>query len=118
MSKYNIFLTLFIISVIAVCIFIGFYFKAIFSVVALTHNNPTPDPFEILSTLFTPAVIFPIVIAVITSLINRILGIVMVVKSKTVSDGEKVIWVLGFVFMNFITSIVFLIMAKGKKFVE
>ena len=118
MRNYNLFLTLFILSVIAGCVFIGVYFNAVFSVVALTHDNPKPDPFEILSTLFTPAVIFSILIAVIASLINRIMGIVMVAKSKTISDGEKVVWVLGFVFMNFVTSIVFLIMAKGKKFVD
>jgi hypothetical protein len=118
MRKYNIFLTLFIISVIAGCLFIGFYLKAIFAVLVLKRDNPTPDPFEILTTMFTPAVIFSILIAAVTSLTSRIVGIVSVAKSKTVSDGEKVLWVLGFVFMNFITSIVFLIMAKGKNFVD
>lgn len=118
MRKYNLFLTLFIISVIATCVFIGLYVKAIFAVVQLTHDNPKPDPFEIISTIFSPAAIFTIVIAAISSLVNRILAIVSVAKSKTVSDGEKVLWVLGFVFMSFITSIVFLIMAKGKKFME
>ena len=118
MRKYNLFLTLFIISVIAGCVFIGFYMKAIFSVVALTRDNPRPDPFEIISTIFSPAVIFSLAVAAITSLINRILAIVSIVKNKTVSDGEKVLWVLGFVFMSFIASIVFLIMAKGKKFME
>ena len=92
--------------------------KAIFAVIVVARDNPRPDPFEILSTIFSPPAILSIVIAVITSLINRILGIVSVAKSKTVSDGEKVLWVLGFVFMSFVTSIVFLIMAKGKQFVE
>jgi len=118
MRKYAVFLTLFIISVIACCFLIGFYIKAILSVVVLTHDNPKPDPFEILSTIFSPALIFSLVIAVVASLINRIIGVVAVVKSKAVSDGEKVVWVLGFVFMSFITSIVFLIMARGKKFME
>jgi len=118
MRRYNIFLTLFIISVIAGCCFIGFYMRAIFSVVVFTNEHPKPDPFEILSTIFSPAVILTLVITGIAGLANRILGIVSVVKSKTVSDGEKVFWVLGFIFMNFVTSIVFLIMAKGKKFVE
>ena len=117
MRKYSVFLTLCIISVIACCFLIGFYIKAILSVVVLTHN-PKPDPFEILSTIFSPALIFSLVIAIVTSLINRIIGVVAVVKSKAVSDGEKVVWVLGFVFMSFITSIVFLIMARGKKFME
>ena len=118
MRKYYIFLALFIVSVVACCFLIGFYIKAVMSVVVLTHDNPKPDPFEILSTIFSPALIFSIIIAAIASLINRIVGIVSVVKSKAVSDGEKVVWVLGFVFMSFITSIVFLIMARGKKFME
>ena len=35
-----------------------------------------------------------------------------------VKDGEKALWIIGFILMGFITAIVFLIMAKGKKFVE
>ena len=118
MLKYKLFLTLFIVSVIAGCFFFGLYIKAIFSVIVLANDNPKPDPFEILSTIFSPAVIISLVVAGITNLVNRILGVVAVAKSKTINDGEKVLWVLGFVFVSFITSIVFLIMAKGKKFME
>ena len=54
----------------------------------------------------------------LSSLAYRILGIVYVAKSKTVSDGEKALWIVGFIIMGFITGIVFLVMAKGRKFVE
>lgn len=118
MSKYNTFLTLFIVAVIAGIFFMGFYIKGIFTFVAHVHQNPNPDPFEMLSIIFAPPVIISLAIAVVCTLASLITGIVLVAKSKTVSDGEKAIWIIGFVMMYFITSIVFLIMAKGKKFVE
>ena len=117
MSKYNIFLALFIVAVIAGIFFMGFYIKGIFSFAMHVHNNPNPDPLEIFSIIFTPSVIISFIIAAVCSLASRITGIVLVAKSKTISDGEKAIWIIGFVLMSFITSIVFLIMAKGKKFV-
>jgi hypothetical protein len=118
MSKYNTFLTLFIVAVIAGIFFMGFYIKGIFTFVAHVHQNPNPDPFEMLSTIFSGPVIISLGIALLSSLASRIAGIVLVAKSKAISDGEKAIWIIGFVLMSFITSIVFLIMAKGKKFVE
>jgi hypothetical protein len=118
MSKYNTFLTLFIVAVIAGIFFMGFYIKGIFTFVAHVHQNPKPDPFEMLSTIFSGPVIISLAIAVVCTLASLITGIVLVAKSKTVSDGEKAIWIIGFVMIYFITSIVFLIMAKGKKFVE
>jgi len=54
----------------------------------------------------------------VTSLTSRIMGIVAVAKSKTVADGEKALWIVGFALMSFITSIIFLIMAKGKGFAK
>jgi tetrahydromethanopterin S-methyltransferase subunit F len=41
-----------------------------------------------------------------------------VAKNSSVSDGEKALWIIGFIIMGFVTAIVFLIMAKDKKFVE
>ena len=77
-----------------------------------------PNPFEVFSTIFSPGVIISFAIAAVVGITNRIIGIVAVAKSKTVSDGEKAIWIIGFIIMSFVTSIVFLIMAKGKGFME
>ena len=118
MSKYNTFLSLFIVSVIAFIFFIGFYFSAIFSLAFRANEMSHADPFNILSTIFNSQVIISFVVAALTSLISRIIGIVYVAKNKTVSDGEKALWIIGFVVMSFITSILFLIMAKGKNFVQ
>ncbi|MGB4844330.1 MAG: hypothetical protein WBP16_07685 [Ferruginibacter sp.] len=120
MSKYNAFLTVFIISVIALVVFIIAYFQAIFGLAFSLHelNGDDPNPIAILSTIFSPAVVISGLILGISSLVYRILGIVYVAKNKTVTDGEKALWIVGFILMGFITAIVFLVMAKGRKFVD
>lgn len=83
-----------------------------------SHEYSNHQPIEVLATLFTPQVIISGAIMGISSLIYRILGIVYVAKNNTVTDIEKVLWIIGFVLMGFITGIVFLILAKGKKIVD
>lgn len=121
MSKYNTFLAIFIISVIAGIVCLVFYLQGIFNVVSDAHkyNNESPaDGFEIMSTLFTPQLLISFVITAAASLAYRIYGIVLVAKNKAVKDGEKAIWIVGFLIMGFIAAIVFLIMAKGRKFTD
>lgn len=120
MSRYNIFLTLFIISVVAAVAFFIFYIQSIFGFVstAQKYGSEAPDAFETFSSIFTPQLIFSIIAAGVTGLAYRIQGIVMVAKNKTVTDGEKALWIVGFLIMGFITAIVFLVMAKGRKFVD
>jgi hypothetical protein len=77
-----------------------------------------PSPFLIFNTIFNPAVLISALILGMLSLAYRILGIVHVVKNKTVKDGEKALWIVGFIIMGFVTAIVFLVMAKGRKFVD
>ena len=118
MTKYSTFLTVFLISVAALIVFIFFYFQAIFGM-AFSFQEHDPygrDPINILSNLFPPQVIISGVIMALSSIGYRILGIVHVAKSKIVSDGEKALWIVGFILMGFITAIVFLIMARGKQF--
>ena len=120
MTKYNTFLCFFIVAVIAMIVFVVFYMQAIFGF-AFNLNNMDryqPNPFELLSRIFTPAVIISGIIMGIASLTYRILGIVHVAKNKTAKDGEKALWIVGFIIMGFITAIVFLVLAKSRKFVE
>lgn len=77
-----------------------------------------PNPVGILSILFSPQVVISGLVLAISSLVYRIQGIVYVARNKTVSDGEKALWIVGFILMGFVTAIVFLIMAKGRKFVD
>jgi len=118
MNKYNSFLTLFILSVVASFAFMIIYFKGIFAFVFHAQEHTITNPFEIFSTLFSPALILSLIITVITGLACRILGIVYVARNKTVADGEKALWIIGFIFMSFVTSIVFLIMGKNRKYME
>ena len=118
MNKYNTFLIVFIISVVSLIFFLVFYMSGIFSVVLEAQKNNNPDPFEILATLFSPKVIIAMLVLGISSLLYRILGIVHVARNKIVTDGEKALWIIGFIIMGFLTGIVFLIMAKERKFVE
>lgn len=118
MSKYNSFLFVFIISVLALIFFLVFYIKGIFEFAFHADDYAHTNPLEIFMTIFSPAVIVWGIVMGITSLLYRILGIVYVARSKTVSDGEKALWIIGFVLMGFITGIVFLIMAKGRNFVD
>jgi len=98
--------------------FVIFYFQAIMGVVWASRDYIEPDPMATLSTIFSPQVIISGLILAISSLAYRIIGIVYVAKNKIVTDGEKALWIVGFILMGFITSIVFLIMAKGRKFVD
>jgi tellurite resistance protein TehA-like permease len=120
MNKYNTFLTVFIISLVALIVFIVFYAQAIFNLVNTLDgfDKEDPSPVLILNTLFNPSVLISALLLGLSSLAYRILGIVHVAKNKTVKDGEKALWIIGFIIMGFITAIVFLAMAKGRKFVE
>jgi hypothetical protein len=120
MNKYNAFLTVFIVSVVALIAFLIFYFSAIFGFAFNVHEYDSIDqnPIRILSSIFTPEVIISGFAMAISSLLYRIMGIVYVARNKTVSDGEKALWIIGFIIMGFVTAIVFLIMAKGRKFVD
>ena len=120
MNKYNTFLTVFIISVVALVIFMIFYIQGIFGLVGHVDElqGEDPNPFLILNTIFSPQVIISGMLLGLSSLAYRILGIVHVAKSKTVKDGEKALWMVGFIIFGFVTGIVFLVMAKGRKFVD
>ena len=120
MTRYNTFLALFIISIVAMAFFLTFYIKAILGLVATVDelNGQKPNVMLILNILFNPQVIVTGIILALSSLAYRVLGIVYVAKNKTVSDGEKALWIIGFILVGFITGIVFLAIAKGKKFVE
>ncbi len=118
MTKYNSFLFVFIVSLIALALFLVFFLQGIFSFAFSVGNNQDPSDYEVFQALFTPQILVSGIVLAITSLIYRVIGIVQVAKNKLVSDGEKVLWILGFIFMGFITAIIFLVLAKKKQFVE
>lgn len=118
MSKYNAFLTFFIISVLALIVFLVFYIQAIVDLVITLDGNDEPNPVGILTTILSPQVIITAIVLALSSLVYRVLGIVYVARNNTVRDGEKALWIIGFIIFGFITGIVFLVLAKGRKFTE
>jgi hypothetical protein len=117
MNKYNTFVFLFVLSVVAGIVFLIFYLQAIFGIVASAHEygNNHYAGFEMLAHIFSPGLLLSLIIAAGAGLAYRIYGIVLVACNKMISDGEKALWIAGMVIMGFITAIVFLVMAKGKK---
>lgn len=120
MSKYNTFLTIFIIAVLAFIFFMIFYLQAIFGFVfsMAELKAEEPSPFLLFNKIFTPGVIISGVLLAFSSLVYRVLGIVHVVRNKAAADGEKALWIVGFILMGFVTAIVFLVLAKGRKFAD
>lgn len=119
MNKYNTFLVVFIISFIAFIVLMGIYLNNIFSVIGTSELiNTTDGPQSVLSAIFTSPFMISGFITLLSSIAYRVIGIVSVAKNKTVNDGEKALWIIGFVLMGFVTGIVFLVMARGRKFVE
>lgn len=116
MSKYNTFLFIFLASVIATIVFLIFYMQSIFGLAFHGFEVNDDNPFEFFSRIFSPQVIISGTIMVIASLAYRILGIVYVARNKAASGGEMALWIIGFLLMGFVTGIVFLVLAKGRKF--
>jgi hypothetical protein len=120
MTKYNSFLAIFVVFAVAFVFFLVFYIQAIFGFIihAQEYTEPNANPLGILGIIFSPQVIISAIIMALSSLAYRVTGIVFVAQNKTVTDGEKALWIVGFILMGFITGIVFLILAKGRKFTD
>lgn len=116
--KYNIFLWIFILSIVSAVILMVFYFKAIFSFVHHAEMyEGNPNPFAFLANIFTPEVIISLVLTIATGLAYRIMAIVWIAKNKVISGGEKALWIVGYILLGFVTAIVFLILAKSRKLI-
>lgn len=118
MTKYNLFFILLLVSILAFIFFMGFAAREIFTYIMQAKENQAPNQAEVWKFLLSPPLIISFLTAVVTNFAYRVWGIVMVIKNKTVSDVEKAIWIIGFIVMSFITAVVFLIMAKSRKFSE
>ncbi len=118
MSKYNTFLAVFIISIVALIVFLVFYLNVIFTLVRHSHEFGHEDPFEIFATIFSPEVIISGLVMGISSLLYRVLGIIHVAKNKAIAGGEKALWIIGFIIMGFVTAIVFLVLARSRNLIE
>lgn len=118
MSKFNTFLTVFVIACITIGVFGVLYLQSVFSMSGNMQDDvfgsSAPDFFD----LFNQQLIIAGIVMLIANLAYRILGIVYVTKIETLNQAEKVVWTLGFIFFGFVVAIVFLLIAKNRKFLE
>lgn len=122
-THYRLLVISFILSLLAGILFSIFYGAAIIKLIGSieyasdgTVTNP-PDPQAILRIFFNPVLFISGAIAGIASLTNRIIGIILVAGNKTMKEGERVLWILGFILMNIVTNILFLALRKSRNLV-
>lgn len=122
-THYRLLVISFILSLLAGILFTIFYGAAIITLIGSieyapdgTVTNP-PDPEAILRIFFNPVLFISGAIAGIASITNRIIGIILVAGNKTMKEGERVLWILGFILMNIVTNILFLALRKSRNLV-
>lgn len=122
-THYRLLVISFILSVLAGIIFIIFYSTAIITLISSIEHasdgqvTTPPDPEAILRIFFNPALFISGAIAGIASVTNRIIGIILVAGNKTMKEGERVLWILGFILINMVTNILFLALRKSRNLV-
>ncbi|MBL7707315.1 MAG: hypothetical protein JNM21_17350 [Taibaiella sp.] len=122
LTYYRLLVISFILSLLAGIAFFIFYGSVIISLIGNVQDfsnqiQAPPDPEAILRLFFNPALIISGAIAGIASLTNRIIGIILIAGNKTMQEGERVLWILGFILMNIVTNIVFLALKNTRNLV-
>jgi len=117
MSRYNTFLTVFITACITIAVFVLFYLQSFFAMAINTEHGIVHESHDFFY-FFNQQIIISGIVTVIANLAYRILGIVYISKIKSLTDVEKVVWALGFIFFGFVVAIVFLLIAKNRKFLD
>ena len=122
-THYRLLLISFILSLLAGISVIIFYSSGIIALISGieympngTVTNP-PDPEKVLRAFFNPGLIISGAIAFIASITNRIAGIIIIARNKTMKEGERVLWILGFILINVVTNIVFLALKNTRNLV-
>jgi tetrahydromethanopterin S-methyltransferase subunit F len=115
-SLYRVLLISFIISVIS-GIFVAYYYielmQTMLSLIKQEELNSAGDPNlqmppdEFMNLIFSGKFIISLAVCSLASLVNTIVGIILIARNKSIESGMKVLWILGFVLIGFITNIVF-----------
>ena len=112
-TLYHFLIITFILSNIAGILLVIFYFQAIADLFGglgqLTIDTvpQEPDPADVFRFFFGPKILLSFLALIITSIANTIIGIVLIAGNPTVRPDAKVLWILGFIFLGFVTNIVF-----------
>lgn len=122
-THFRLLVLSFIVSLLAGILCAVFYGSAILTLMSSIEpaSNGTlaspPDPERILHLFFNPALIISGALSGIAAVTNMILGIIIVAGNKKMQEGERVLWILGFILMNVITNILFLALRKSRNLV-
>lgn len=118
MQKLNSFITVFIIAIVATGVFLVFYFKAFFALSFHDelYNSGEFDPF--FDVILNPQLIISGIVMGIANIAYRALAIYYVSKTPSINQGEKIMWILGFVCFGFVTAIVFILIARNRRLLE
>lgn len=119
-TLFNALVITFIFSIIAGGYLIYAYFKFVGGLVGEAVDDPNfdPNPSFIFDNLFSSGNITSLIVLSISSLANKIIGIIIVLKNKIIGSTEKVLWVMGFILFSFITNIVFMALKDSNKLLD
>lgn len=125
MQLYKFFVITFITCVVLAAIATFFYLfhlpDFIMQITALenTQSDNPADVFRVIfGTIFSPFFIVAILISALCQLAYKIIGIVLISNNKSMGSGEKLLWILGFIFLGFITAIVFMALKNSRNLLE
>lgn len=115
---YHLLIVTFILSNIAGILLVVFYFQAIADLFggldAMAIGAPQePDPSDVFRFFFGPKIVLSFLVLTVSSLANTIIGIVLIARNRTVSPDAKVLWILGFILLGFVTNIVFFALRRS-----
>lgn len=114
MKLYKPFVIAFIVSVVALIVFMVVHFQTMFSFIKNAETMKPESPLEVFGMIFTPMWIASFILLILSSLTYQILGVIMIVKNPNINSTDRVLWILGFVMMAFITAIIFMALRKSK----
>ncbi len=118
-ALYQLLIVTFILTNVSGILFIVFYIQAFAGLFGGWENMisetapPTTAPEDVLNFFFNLKVVISFLVLLGSSLANVILGIVLIAKNKYLKSDAKVLWILGFIFVGFITNIVFFVLKKS-----
>lgn len=120
-TLYQFLVFTFILGIISSILFLVFYMQG-FSALFGGWNNminideaepPFGGPDELFNFLFSPKIIISFLVMLISGIGNMILGIVLIARNRFVKSDAKVLWILGFIILPFVTNIVFFALKKS-----
>ena len=113
MNQYKIFLAAFFVSTAAAAVFLYVHITAM---LRLANEMPSQsNTAEVFSLIFSPLWLASFTVLLVASLLYRIIGIVIIANNPNVGSSDRVLWIIGFLFMGFITAIIFMVLKDKKK---